>query len=79
MSEVSSAPPSPYNRKNPYLAELIRHEHLTKAGSGKDTRHFVVNLAGSGLSYNPGEIGILAVVRRRRRGRDFGHRIDAAL
>lgn len=62
MSEVSSAPPSPYNRKNPYLAELIRHEHLTKAGSGKDTRHFVVNLAGSGLSYNPGDS--LAVIAR---------------
>jgi len=58
MSEVSSAStatPSPYNRKNPYLAELIRHETLTKAGSGKDTRHFVLNLAGSGLRYTPGD------------------------
>ena len=62
MSEIPSAPPSLYNRKNPYLAELIRHEHLTKAGSGKDTRHFVVNLAGSGLYYNPGDS--LAVIAR---------------
>lgn len=61
MSEVS-APPSPYSRKNPYLAELIRHEHLTKAGSGKDTRHFVLNLAGSGLNYTPGDS--LAVIAR---------------
>jgi sulfite reductase (NADPH) flavoprotein alpha-component len=55
MAEVSTATPSPYNRKNPYLAELIRHERLTKAGSGKDTRHFVLNLAGSGLRYTPGD------------------------
>lgn len=55
MAEVPTAPPSPYNRKNPYLTELIRHEHLTKPGSGKDTRHFVLNLAGSGLNYTPGD------------------------
>src|SRR5262249_24948431 len=42
-------------RKNPFLAELIRHEPLTKPGSGKDTRHFVVSLAGSGLTYTPGD------------------------
>jgi sulfite reductase (NADPH) flavoprotein alpha-component len=56
MSEVSSpSAPSPFNRKNPYLAELIAHEHLTKPGSGKDTRHFVVSLAGSGIRYTPGD------------------------
>jgi sulfite reductase (NADPH) flavoprotein alpha-component len=44
-----------YDRKNPYLAELIRHEHLTKPGSGKDTRHFIVRLADSGLAYTPGD------------------------
>src|SRR5438132_12133644 len=46
---------NPYSRKNPFLAELVRHEHLTKPGSEKDTRHFVVNLAGSGLTYTPGD------------------------
>jgi sulfite reductase (NADPH) flavoprotein alpha-component len=44
-----------YSRKNPFRAEITRHEHLTKPGSLKDTRHFVVNLAGSGLSYTPGD------------------------
>src|ERR1035441_7185201 len=44
-----------YSRKNPFLAELTGHDRLTKAGSLKDTRHFVVNLAGSGLSYRPGD------------------------
>jgi sulfite reductase (NADPH) flavoprotein alpha-component len=56
MSETSHAPVSaPYTRKNPFLAELTRHEHLTKPGSGKDTRHFVLSLAGSGIGYTPGD------------------------
>ena len=49
------AAPSPYSRKNPFLAELTRHDRLTGQGSAKDTRHFVLNLAGSGLSYKPGD------------------------
>jgi sulfite reductase (NADPH) flavoprotein alpha-component len=46
---------SPYSRKNPLLAELVRHDRLTKPGSLKDTRHFVLSLAGSGLTYTPGD------------------------
>jgi len=46
---------SPYSRKNPFVAELIRHDRLTRPGSLKDTRHFVLNLAGSGLRYTPGD------------------------
>jgi len=51
----SAASVTPYSRKNPFLAELIRHDRLTLPGSSKDTRHFVLNLAGSGLSYTPGD------------------------
>ena len=46
---------NPYSRKNPFLAELIRHDRLTKDGSLKDTRHFVLNLGDSGLTYAPGD------------------------
>ena len=46
---------SPYSRKNPFLAELTRHDRLTGRGSLKDTRHFVLNLEGSGLTYTPGD------------------------
>ncbi len=45
----------PYTRKNPFPAELIRHDRLTGPGSSKDTRHFVVSLTGSGLTYKPGD------------------------
>lgn len=56
MSDTpSQRPPSVYNRKNPYLAEMIAHEHLTREGSGKDTRHFVISLAGSSIAYTPGD------------------------
>src|ERR1041385_224609 len=54
-SAAISGPTTAYSRKNPFLAELTRHEHLTKPGSLKDTRHFVVNLSGSGLTYTPGD------------------------
>ena len=49
------ATPSAYNRKNPFFATLTRHEHLTQPGSGKDTRHFVLSLAGGGPRYTPGD------------------------
>lgn len=52
---ASPAPSAGFSRKNPFRAELVGHERLTKPGSSKDTRHFVLNLAGSGLSYTPGD------------------------
>jgi sulfite reductase (NADPH) flavoprotein alpha-component len=57
----SSSGATPYSRKNPFLAELIAHERLTKPGSEKDTRHFVLSLKGSGLTYTPGDsLGVFA-------------------
>jgi sulfite reductase (NADPH) flavoprotein alpha-component len=56
MAAPAAAPaPAAYSRKNPFLAELTRHDRLTKPGSLKDTRHFVLSLEGSGLSYTPGD------------------------
>src|SRR5579859_4620468 len=46
---------TPHSRKNPFLAELIRHDRLTLPGSSKDTRHLVINLKGSGITYTPGD------------------------
>jgi sulfite reductase (NADPH) flavoprotein alpha-component len=37
------------------MAELIRHDRLTRDGSLKDTRHFVLSLADSGIAYTPGD------------------------
>jgi sulfite reductase (NADPH) flavoprotein alpha-component len=54
MADVKGAPQR-YDRKKPFLAEMIRQEPLTKPGSKKDTRHFVISLAGSGITYTPGD------------------------
>ena len=45
----------PYNLKNPFSARLARTVVLTGEGSSKDTRHFEIDLTGSGIEYLPGD------------------------
>ncbi|HXI52199.1 MAG TPA: hypothetical protein VNH84_11855 [Candidatus Saccharimonadales bacterium] len=52
---AASPAPSSFNRKNPFLAEITHRESLTRPGSGKDTKHLVLSLRGSGLTYTPGD------------------------
>jgi sulfite reductase (NADPH) flavoprotein alpha-component len=53
---ADATPAAPgFSRQNPFLAHLVAHEPLTKPGSRKDTRHFVLNLEGSGVTYAPGD------------------------
>lgn len=51
--------PSPianfYTRKNPFNATLKELVRLTGEGSVKDTRHVVIDLTGSGITYKPGD------------------------
>lgn len=50
-----------YNKQNPFLASIKERYSLCKAGSKKNTQHIVLNLQGSGLSYEVGDsIGIFA-------------------
>jgi sulfite reductase (NADPH) flavoprotein alpha-component len=46
---------SQYNKDNPFLATLTENRLLNREGSAKETRHFVVNLADSGLTYSCGD------------------------
>ncbi|HEX4138732.1 MAG TPA: sulfite reductase subunit alpha, partial [Candidatus Methylacidiphilales bacterium] len=46
---------SVHNRANPFKAHLTENYSLSSAGSNKDTRHLVISLAGSGISYVPGD------------------------
>ncbi|MFZ5494034.1 MAG: sulfite reductase subunit alpha [Verrucomicrobiota bacterium] len=51
-----SAPPfSAYTKDNPLPAKLLENRVLNKDGSGKDTRHLVIDIAGSGLTYQAGD------------------------
>ena len=44
-----------YNRKHPFPAKLRVNRLLTAPGSSKETRHYEISLAGSGLSYEAGD------------------------
>jgi len=44
-----------YSKKNPLLAKMKRALVLTGAGSEKDTRHYEIDIADSGLDYEPGD------------------------
>ncbi len=46
---------SPYNKDKPFPARLTQNRMLSKPGSAKETRHFVVDLSGSGMRYKAGD------------------------
>jgi sulfite reductase (NADPH) flavoprotein alpha-component len=57
-SAIKEAPA--YTRDNPFSARLVSSTRLTHPDSPKDTRHVVIDLLDSGLTYEPGDsLGIL--------------------
>jgi sulfite reductase (NADPH) flavoprotein alpha-component len=44
-----------FSKDHPFPAHVTESRMLTKPGSGKETRHFVVSIAGSGLHYKAGD------------------------
>jgi sulfite reductase (NADPH) flavoprotein alpha-component len=58
---ISAPPFSAYTKDNPLPAKLLENRVLNKDGSSKDTRHLVVDIAGSGLTYHVGDsLGVYA-------------------
>jgi sulfite reductase (NADPH) flavoprotein alpha-component len=51
-----------FDKRNPFVAPVIDNIVLTGRGSSKETRHIELSLAGSGLTYRPGDA--LGVVPR---------------
>jgi sulfite reductase (NADPH) flavoprotein alpha-component len=49
------APAPGWSRNNPFPARLVRTAALNGEGSAKDTRHVVLDLRGSDISYKPGD------------------------
>lgn len=50
------APGKPvYNVKNPFIAKVKKAYDLSGPGAPKNTRHYEIDLAGSGLEYTPGD------------------------
>ncbi len=54
-SETPAAAKSVYNRKNPFPAKMLVNRLLTAENSSKETRHYEISIAGSGLSYEAGD------------------------
>lgn len=52
---MSVDPTALYTRKNPYPAKLAVNRKLTAPGSAKETRHFEIDLADSGVAYEVGD------------------------
>jgi len=44
-----------YSKNNPFLASIKQRYSLCKPGTKKNTQHIVLDIAGSGLSYNIGD------------------------
>lgn len=54
-SKSIECPPSTFSKDHPFHARLVENRLLSKPGSAKETRHFVVDIAGSGLTYSCGD------------------------
>jgi sulfite reductase (NADPH) flavoprotein alpha-component len=54
MTETATAQ-SPYSKDNPFRAHLTVNRLLNGEGSAKETRHFEVDVGGSGLTYACGD------------------------
>ncbi len=51
----TAAAVSVYNKQQPFTAELYTNQKITGRDSTKDVRHIEISLAGSGLTYQPGD------------------------
>jgi sulfite reductase (NADPH) flavoprotein alpha-component len=54
MSTAATNKPA-YNVKNPFIARLKRAFDLTGPGASKNTRHYEIDLTGSGMEFLPGD------------------------
>jgi sulfite reductase (NADPH) flavoprotein alpha-component len=45
----------PYSRTNPFPAKMVVNRRLNEGNPGKETRHHEISLAGSGLTFEPGD------------------------
>lgn len=54
-SQTAAAAVTSYNKQQPFSAELYTNQKITGRDSTKDVRHIEISLAGSGLTYQPGD------------------------
>ncbi|ELK1818277.1 assimilatory sulfite reductase (NADPH) flavoprotein subunit [Vibrio cholerae] len=54
-SSISQTAESHYTKEQPYTANLSTSQKITGRDSGKDVRHIEIDLADSGITYQPGD------------------------
>lgn len=54
-AEQAEPPDSAYSRNHPFHAEVLENLNLNGRGSDRETRHLELSLAGSNLSFEPGD------------------------
>ncbi|MES2467530.1 MAG: sulfite reductase subunit alpha [Verrucomicrobiota bacterium] len=61
FDEIEKEPAAPlWSKKKPYPAKLLTNRLLNTEGSGKEVRHFEIDLGDSGLTYEAGDaLGIM--------------------
>lgn len=61
VAEASApAAPAAFSKSNPFPAKLLVNRKLTAENSAKETRHYEISLAGSGLTYEAGDaLGVI--------------------
>lgn len=52
---VGHSAPSQFSKQNPYTATLLTNQKITGRDSDKDVRHIEIDLAESGINYQPGD------------------------
>jgi sulfite reductase (NADPH) flavoprotein alpha-component len=52
---AAASAPSTHDKRNPFPAQVIDNIAIVGRGSSKETRHVEFSLAGSGLTYEPGD------------------------
>jgi hypothetical protein len=56
LMTVAQAPAgTSFNKDHPFPSRVVDNKLLSGPGSIKETRHFVISIAGSGLKYKPGD------------------------
>ena len=56
VTRLRAAPAEPqFSRDTPFAAEIVANQAITARGATKEVRHLEINLAGSGLNYEPGD------------------------
>ncbi len=54
-AEAAGSPESVYSRNHPFHAEILENLNLNGRGSDRETRHLELSLAGSDLTFEPGD------------------------